>query len=100
MKNYIKLCITSVVAVILLTCRDNDLKRHPLVEVLYDGNINVWTDEPEQEIAGIKGLEGVSFVLLIDDPIFVYTDAYYDTDAIADEIRLLLAAEVPGAFNE
>lgn len=64
--------------------------------------IEVWVNDLHQatvDIVDIEGVRGVSY--MFDSlPIRVMIDKRYDVKEIADEIYVLLTAEVPDIFKE
>ena len=71
------------------------------VIVLPKGGIHVWTDDPKRAAFEIENVEGVAQALARSiGLISVYLDPRYDTDEVAEEIRILLASEVPDIFRE
>jgi hypothetical protein len=77
------------------------LKQETLVEE-YQDSISVWTNEPLKEVETISNIEGVDTALIAGgtNPIYVYVDPRYSVAEIADEIRVLLTADVPDIFKE
>ncbi len=58
--------------------------------------INIWIDEPEKALEDINRIEGVSNAFFsVGNVIHVYVDPRYDKADVADEIRELLASDVP-----
>lgn len=76
-------------------------KQANLVKVLPKDTILVWTDDPRSMLFDIENIEGVNYVQFsLRNPIGVYVDPRYDTGEVAEEIRILLASEVPEIFRE
>lgn len=59
--------------------------------------IIIWTDNPARDFVKIKRIEGANTVMML---IRVCVDPRYDPQEMAEEIRELLAAEVPDVFKE
>ena len=75
-------------------------KQEHLVEVTLSGTIHIWTNDPRGVHGEIAESEGVlSAVMVSGNPIFVYVDPRYSKNDIAEEIRTLLASEVPSVFK-
>lgn len=67
----------------------------------YSNTIAIWANNPVIDFIEIKRIEGVSTILMLDgNPIRVCVDPRYDQKEVAEEIRELLAAEVPDVFKE
>jgi hypothetical protein len=72
-------------------------KQKYLVEVR--DNISVWGDISAEELARIEGVEQVlPFASLSKKSVWV--DPRYDIEEVAQEIRELLAQEVPDVFRD
>ena len=70
--------------------------------ITHKRHIEVYTDDLESSVIEIGGIGGVVVVLLLASisMISVSVDPRYDIEEIAQEIRDLLAAEVPDIFRE
>lgn len=77
-------------------------KQDNVVKVYEEVNIvHVWTDNPERMAKEIGVTEGVTRAFANSlDFIEVYVNIRYDVEEVAEEIRTLLAAEVPKVFRE
>jgi len=64
--------------------------------------LHIWCDNPGQVIAEIARLEGIDNTMLFSNGKMIRAtiDPRYDAEEIAQEIRDLLAADVPEAFKE
>jgi len=64
--------------------------------------LNIWCDNARQVIVEISKLEGIEDAILLSNGnmIRVTADPRYDVEEIAQEIRDLLAADVPEASKE
>ena len=76
-------------------------KQANLVKVIPPHTVHVWTDDPRTRLFDIENIEGVNEVMLaLHNPIYAFVDPRYDIDEVAEEIRTLLASEVPESFRE
>ncbi len=78
-------------------------KQKVLVDIMVNlfEPIRVWIDNPGDALRDISTIEGiVRCRVCTDGPIRIMVDPRYDTQEIAQEIRDLLAAEVPEVFKE
>ncbi len=77
-------------------------KQDNVVRVYEEVNIvHVWTDDPERMAREIGVTEGVTKAFAnANDFIEVYVNIRYDVEEVAEEIRILLASEVPDVFRE
>jgi hypothetical protein len=70
------------------------------IDVLPNNNINVWTDEAEKKIMGIRNLEGIASCQIISPNLILVTvDPRYDQKEVSEKIRMLLIPEIPDAFG-
>lgn len=76
-------------------------KQAVLVDIIFNGIVDVWTDDRKKALRDILSIEGVATAQDVSDGCISLTiDKRYDTIEVADEIRELLSAEVPDIFKE
>ncbi len=72
-----------------------------LVQVKHDKHIFIYTDENQETLSEIQSIEGIKFVVSGPTiPILLTIDPRYSAEEIAQEIRDILADEVPSVFKE
>ena len=76
-------------------------KQEHLVKLTLSGTIHVWTTNPTDICGEIQEIEGVlSTMMITGNPIFANVDPRYRGSDVAEEIRVLLASEVPDVFMD
>jgi hypothetical protein len=62
--------------------------------------INVWVDNPTENVYDILSIEGVTNCRIgVSGPLYIMVDPRYDVQEVADEIKTLLTASVPEVFK-